>query len=170
MIGDNGSEPGSLQQPLVVNQGIALVDHSTTLGEAAAGVEITGPGPRVEGIETKGVGPRCLRSTVKIRFPSLPTRTWACRWAKATLRSLTRDDKGPGPKRAVSARAAAFCRAAMAGTSFSVASRNSDGIRRAQAATLEGWHTAARKSDSCARMLFAVAPALPATTACRSRR
>ena len=39
-------------------------------------------------------------------------------------RSVTAVDHGPGPKRAVSAPAAAFCRAAMAGTSSGVASRN----------------------------------------------
>src|SRR4051794_33039073 len=64
------------------------------------------------------------RNTVRMRLPSLPTRTHAWRCASAAPRSVTSEDHGPGPKRAVSAPAAELCRPAMAATSLSVASRN----------------------------------------------
>src|SRR5437899_12870968 len=59
-----------------------------------------------------------------MRLSNLPTRTRACRWANAAPRSVTSDDQCPAPKRAVSAPAAAFWRAAMTATSSRVASRN----------------------------------------------
>src|ERR1043166_7374254 len=69
------------------------------------------------------------RRTVSTRFPDLPRRTRAWRWARAAPRSVTKDDQWPSPNCAVRAPAAAFCRAAMTATSSRVASRNRSGTR-----------------------------------------
>ena len=64
------------------------------------------------------------RNTVTSCRPERPTRTRAWRSDCRTPRSDVSMDQCPRPCRAVSAPATAFCSAAMAGTSASVASRN----------------------------------------------